>query len=352
MLYICITFDYELYMGKNNVSLEDVLIAPTYELLEMLDKNNVKCTLFADVCCPMVLERQNKQQKLTLAIKKQLQNALIRKHDVQLHIHPHWLKTEYDEGTGELHFNKKYYRLHEFENESESINDIVKKGVEFLKQTLLPVDSKYQCIAYRAGGFSIQPEKQIIDVLLRNGIKIDSSVAEKCKYLGKNMRYDFGFCNSNHNYYIDKHWGFKKRYNKAKTNCLYEVPIGTCSIPIIKNIIAKKYNCEFAEVKRGCGMDISNEISKKRFNLIQRLFGNAAMCTVDFLRWRVLYKYLMFYVKNSKLRKKDIYISIIGHPKGLDQQRICNLETLINELKKRNDVQFVTMREICDKLEL
>jgi hypothetical protein len=49
MLNIALTFDYELFFGSNYASAEEVLFQPGKEILNLLDKYQVKATFFADV---------------------------------------------------------------------------------------------------------------------------------------------------------------------------------------------------------------------------------------------------------------------------------------------------------------
>ena len=50
MLNICITFDYELFLGKNNAPYKEILFTPTDNLIRTLSEKGVSGTFFADVC--------------------------------------------------------------------------------------------------------------------------------------------------------------------------------------------------------------------------------------------------------------------------------------------------------------
>ena len=351
MLHICISFDYELYMGKNNYPLNEILIDPTYKILEALDKNNVKATFFADVCCPISFEKSMKEKSFTDSMKKQLKEMESRNHDVQLHIHPHWLKTEYNESERSLSFAKKYYRIHSygFGSDDGSVCGIVKDSIEYLNDLLLPVNSEYKCVAYRAGGFAIQPEEELVRVLIENGIKIDSSVAEKCQYPGVNMRYDFRFCDKKHNFFFDSQSGFKVRYKEKKEDRLMEVPIATCSIPLIKNLIVKRNPSGFVNHNMGTYMDLSDERRKKQNAISRRmnaLFKNATILSLDNLSGEALYNYVTLYEKE---KRDNVYISVLGHPKTFDRNKIESMERFIKKVQSNECMRFVTMREIHDK---
>ena len=44
MLNVCITFDYELFLGKNNASYQEILFQPTDRLIELLSRKGVSGT--------------------------------------------------------------------------------------------------------------------------------------------------------------------------------------------------------------------------------------------------------------------------------------------------------------------
>ena len=56
MMYLSITFDYELFFGNNYGSYDDVLFEPTYMLIDELNKKGVSATFFADVCSTLAAE--------------------------------------------------------------------------------------------------------------------------------------------------------------------------------------------------------------------------------------------------------------------------------------------------------
>lgn len=59
MLYICPTFDYELYLGGSGYSEYEVLIEPTKRLAELFNQKKCKYTLFADTCSILQYKKMN-----------------------------------------------------------------------------------------------------------------------------------------------------------------------------------------------------------------------------------------------------------------------------------------------------
>jgi peptidoglycan/xylan/chitin deacetylase (PgdA/CDA1 family) len=168
---LLITLDYELFFGKNTGSVEHCMLRPISALKQVVDRYDVKLTLFVDAG---YLHQLNKQGEGVTSlqtdyhlIRDQLSSLVDAGHDVQLHIHPHWEDTRYD-GNGWL-IDTGRYRLHDFS--SQDMDRIVSE----YKQALTDIVGD-RVFAYRAGGWCLQPFDKIGEALLKQGIWLDSTV--------------------------------------------------------------------------------------------------------------------------------------------------------------------------------
>ncbi|MDR2145954.1 MAG: hypothetical protein LBE91_05810, partial [Tannerella sp.] len=78
----------------------------------------------------------------------QLQYAISGGHDVQLHIHPHWLTSEYD---GKNFHPSNDFSLSDFRNDTKfgGIPGIVKRAVDSLRETVAQYNTiQYNTIQY------------------------------------------------------------------------------------------------------------------------------------------------------------------------------------------------------------
>ena len=183
---IYITLDYELFFGKNSGNLNQCIINPTNKLITILNKYNIKATFFVDVGYIVKLQEYKKQypnlEKDYQLISNQIKDLAKNGHGIELHIHPHWEDTSYD--GKKWRFNTTRYKLTDF-NENE-ILDIVTKY-----KNVLETISEKTITTYRAGGWSIQPFKNIGKALAKNNIFIDSTVYPKGYYNSKSQSFDF-----------------------------------------------------------------------------------------------------------------------------------------------------------------
>jgi len=349
MLYISITFDYELFMGKNYVSENDVLIAPTRKLCKMLQSEGVSATFFADVFCP-IRYRELGQTFFPDSFDNQLKEMAIMGHDVQLHTHPHWLKaTQVGEN---VVFERKYYRLHNWMNESgdtSPIKKIIHQGKEYLENVMWAVDKEYKCIAFRSGGYCLQPESLLAPLLISEGIKIDSSVCYGHCYNKDGMAYDYTNLSSNYNFFFNDRCGLRDGIKECpRDGGLFEVPVfGYNAFPY--RAIASRINRRISKEKaKGCGMALSPAKPITKFQRIKNLFTAYNMLTFDFFNAESMI-YMINKISHEGICKKDnLYISIISHPKIQTNQHITNMQRAIQQLKKNKNICFVSLKQIAD----
>lgn len=197
--------DYELFLGENFLPEQEVLIEPTAALLDTCEQLGIPMTLFADVAC-LWRYREGGDEEFPAAVEEQLREAVRRGHDVQAHLHPHW-----------LHATRAGRRwtapLDTFlVGALDDPRDLLQRARTYLEELLQPVDADYRCIAFRAGNYGIQPRlEQVFAALRATGFEIDSSVVPGLVLENAVNRIDFR--------------GFAER--DGELHGLYEVPVAT-----------------------------------------------------------------------------------------------------------------------------
>ena len=144
MKKVILSFDYELFFGERSGTVDNSIIRPTELLLNKLDKINGKATFFVDYLMIKYLEAQPKTTKEARKITTQLQEIVQQGHRIELHIHPHWIDACYN-----------------------------------------------KVVAFRAGGWAVQPFSHLHKAFKKANIKIDSSVSCGFRYKGNDSFYDF-----------------------------------------------------------------------------------------------------------------------------------------------------------------
>lgn len=353
MLYISITFDYELFMGENYVDEEEVLITPTSKLSTMLREEGISGVFFADVCSSMRY-RELKDMAFADLFDKQIVELAEQGHDVQLHIHPHWLAAT---KVGKyVEFDRTYYRLHNWEKESPgSMKKIVHDGIEYLNHLIHPEHPDYRCVAFRAGGYCIQPEEDLADLLYDEGIRIDSSVCAGFQHQGDGMYYDYKNINPYQNFYFGKNAPISTQRKNRINHSLFEVPIGSYG-KFPQRVIASKINQRITtQPSKGTGMKLDPNKTSGSRNILKRIERSLHafnMVTFDSYNAESM-KYMIEHIcKEQNCSMRDLYLATISHPKLLSDEHLDNMRRAIVTLKNNANISFVNMQDISRILQL
>lgn len=192
---IILSYDYELFFGLRSGTVQKSIIEPTNRLLNAMDANKQKGNFFVDYLMLKYLKEVNTPQ--TISDLKLIENQLIdivrRGHRVELHIHPHWVDAKYN-GDGTWDFSDyHHYSLCSFE-EKDIIRMFV-EGVNLLTDIVRVANPQYNIVAFRAGGWTVQPFIKLKQAFKESGIKVDSSVS--IGSYNKNRFYEYDFRNVN-----------------------------------------------------------------------------------------------------------------------------------------------------------
>jgi len=265
MKKILLTIDYEVYLGSNTGTVRECMIEPTKRLMDILSQNQSKMTVFWDILhFYKLLELENEFSELKedrIAIQNQIIDLVKQGHDIQLHIHSHWLDSTYEDNNWKFIYDK--FKLHTLSNikDSTDINTIlgcVTISKNLIEKIVHQVDSSYKVSSFRAGGYLIQPFEDLKYAFLKNDIFIDSSVCPDM--INRNNIFSFNF----KNYPKNQIYNFERDLSiiDPKGN-FTEIPITTYRIPLLMKIyftLMKRYKYNnFVVGRKGSGSESSNK---------------------------------------------------------------------------------------------
>jgi hypothetical protein len=327
------TLDYEIH-GNGDGNPMDLMVEPTYRLMDLLEQYNQRLIIMADVaeilCFKRYKEKTGSDDFHVLDIEKQLQEAIKRGHDVQLHIHSSYFKAKWDG----KHFDQCIEEYNMASLSYERINEMVSQCIEYLNKLLKPINKDYKVWLYRAANWSMMPTESLYKVLVENGLTHDTSVYKGgCQ--GGNVCYDYREAHDNLLMYKASASDINKYDSNGK---LYEMPIYTemryfwdfiSPIRIFRMIRAK-----FHKHKKHKKVVTSDKISKNDNRKISvRSFFVKSPLKMDFNQ--VNGNGLIRMMKNISKRMikedvKSIDVVLIGHSKSFVQY---NEKTLRKFLK-------------------
>ena len=234
---IILSFDYELFFGDRSGTVQKSLIEPTNQLLDAMDSVGFKGNFFIDwqMLKYLSLEEDERCKRDHAAIVNQLKDMVRRGHRIELHIHPHWVDAKYN-GDGTWNFDEfRHYSLNSFTKDE--ITEMFVEGTNLLESIAREVEPDYKIIAFRAGGWAVQPFEMLKEGFIKAGIKIEASVARGV--CGKHLHSEYDFRNA-----PDK--GIYRFENdvciEVINGAFIEVPITTMKRQLINRLFDSPYH--------------------------------------------------------------------------------------------------------------
>jgi len=324
-----ITFDYEVFLGRETGTIENSLFKPTRLILNILIKNNAKAIFFVDATWLLFL-KENFTVTFEL-VSEQLKEIVKSGSSVELHLHPQWLQAH--RLGGKIEFKSfENYRLHSLSQDQ--ILALFGKSIELLENITL---QKITC--FRAGGFCIEPFIQIKNAFETFGIVYDFSVAPGMLLTGGN-EYDYDFSHAP----CLSYYHFQNNIQIPETGGEYiEIPLSTYhNNPLYRltnKLLLKLTNDKIHGDGKGI-QEVSNFFWK---SFSRRLRYSKTFLSID----KTSHAFFKFLIKAHFNQSQ--FIVIISHPKILSKQALHNLSYITENYNTTNSINlkdFVSENEI------
>lgn len=343
---ILLTFDHELPLGGIYTDFNDALFKPTDELIRTANDLKVPINLFTDVLAYDKFKSVNRTD-YTAPYQDQLRRAIGEGHDVQLHLHPHWIDTIID---GYKFNTSDQYALGNFVNEvaDRSLLSIVKNGVSTLMELI--GSSSYRCVAFRAGGYALSPApEEVISALLQSGLKIDSSISAGYYFDSNISKVDFTKVPAKANWYLSNDGNFSKEGHSG----LYEIPIPSINKTLLEIPTFVKMRFLKHRIPANRGYMIHASPIKPRLADRLKKIQSTRMLTFD--NYTYSKGYLMRILDNhikQYLGEEDMYLSAIGHPKSMGAYSLELFSEFVQKARNKygSQVEFVTFQDVAKEL--
>ncbi len=338
---VYLTFDYELPLGGIQKSYKHSLFNPTNRLFDLAKKINVPFTLFADILSYEKFKEWNIPEYYK-EFEKQLTFALANNHDVQLHLHPHWITSKFENNR---FIPDRNFALGDFANNEypNNIEGIIESGYNSLNTLCSKANKEHKIIAYRAGGYNLYPHTQrILESLYKNGIRIDTSIGRGYYFKSDFSLIDYRKVPNKPNWFLD----YKGDFSKESSKGIYEIPIASKPKSIFE--IPTKFKLKKLQNRavenRGKMMHISENVQLKD-KVKQAL--SARMLTVD--NHTYSHDYLMKILDYNLEKYKDfdaIDLSLIAHPKSMGDYSFELLEEFVKRSREKHQskIEFTTFK--------
>ncbi len=183
MIHLILTDDWEL-RGDGTGNIQEIQFDTIRKLTKIYDDFGIKGTFMAEIMQQFFHLKLGKTNSKLHDIAKEweeiVKSTYKRGHDFQIHIHPQWINAKYLDGKWELTSDWSIIK-----HSPQSIDALIKEGKEYLNSLLKPIDSDYNCIAFRGGSWVIAPDKNILSILAKNSIKLEFSLVNNLREINR-----------------------------------------------------------------------------------------------------------------------------------------------------------------------
>ena len=328
---ILLSLDYELFFGPKTGSVDNCLLRPTEALAEVVRRHGAHLSLFVDALYLQRLaeeaQRYPRMQRDFDAIRRQLAALAKEGHDMQLHLHPHWLDSSCDGEAWQL--DTRRYKLHDF-----SAPEIM-ATVGSAKRLLTDLVGN-TVFAFRAGGWCLQPFATVAPALLAHDIWLDSTVFAGGISDDQERWFDFSTAP------IKDYWRFAADPNSETSHGPFvEVPISAMRVTpslfwhmaFTKKILANADHKTF-----GDGASLAWGSSY----YLQRLTGSTiSVASLDGLKAGLLGKAC----RAEQNTGKQLF-HVMGHPKALTRYSLQQVEKFLAGLVSFTSVTFQAFKHL------
>ena len=351
---LILTADYEVW-GNGDGCVEKCVIDPSEKMMAIAEKHGARITFFLDICEYWAFEqvessgRFNGKYKPATLIKDQLQDAVARGHDVQLHFHPQWLNYTFI-SNHKWNLDFRYWRLPEVDNyhtEDWNVEKLFIEGVNSLEELFRPVKSDYKVHTFRAGAWCIQPENSILNAIKKTGILVDSTVAPGRKDDTLPNYYDFFKTPE------ETSWKIGKKVNESGASGILEIPISTARLSSFESLYFKFLKLRYKSqiLPKNCvrsKTEIYGNIGLKK--KLSNIFNQQAMLNFsDGTSFKELKTITERVVQKFESKAADyIPLVAISHPKTFGYS--AEFERYLTWADKIGKVTYSTYSEALKKL--
>ena len=322
---LLLSLDYELFFGQTTGTVDRCLIQPTKEIARLVRRYGVYLSLFVDTFFLRRLAEEAARHPRLLAdldaIRKQLIDLKTEGHDIQLHLHPHWLDSFFDGEQWRL--DTRRYKLHDFT--AEELPILFGSATSLLRE--LVGDTVF---AFRAGGWCLQPFAHIAHALHQHGIWLDSTVFPGGLSDDKDRWFDFVHAPQN------DYWLFDTDPNQADSQGSFvEIPISAFRVsPLLYWRMAFLRKVLPATQHRSLG-DGSALSWGNSYYLKKLTQSTISVASVD----GVKASFLSQAFQAGRKHGKQLF-HVMGHPKALSKYSLAQLDTFLQNARPYIGVTF------------
>jgi hypothetical protein len=226
MIKFVFTLDYEIY-GNGAGNLRELVVEPTDRLVSLFDQFGTKFVVFAEALEFIKIEEHETDLGIR-DVTRQLRRLYTQGFEIGLHLHPWWANARHSNGAWYLDWSERNLCA----ANPERIAEVVGSAVAYLKRAVN--DPSFVPLSFRGGLWLMQPTKAMAEVLVQQGVKVDSSVFKGGRIQELGLDYRPAVKNGDY-------WRFSDDVNLPdEDGQLLEIPIYAEMVPFWKMLGSKR----------------------------------------------------------------------------------------------------------------
>ena len=215
---------------------------------------------------------------------------------------------------------------------------LFRKGKQWMEDTFRSVQPNYRCEIFRAGGWCIQPEEEVLRIMAELGFRVDSTVAPGCYELNENRFFDFRQSPEKAS------WKIRNSVMKEEEGVLTEIPIFTTNVSVMRRIwfeMGKRIRRIPGRAKNCSGYSESSS-SKSKFDKGRQFLkqGRKMLNFSDGTSSAEMIWIMKQAIKKFEADPGNVPVVMIGHPKSFGDGR--ELDFFIKKYFDNSRIAFVT----------
>lgn len=334
--HLILTTDYELF-GNGSGSVHDCACAPLARMAHLVEGYGGSLEIFVDAVEFAVMESEPDSAETIVKVRRQLADMVRRGHRIQMHIHPQWDGARLSGGQWALNFDS--WRTGDIEREQ--LYPLMESALAWIRDVVQEVSPGYTPSVFRAGGWCIQPSRNVVPILRAMGLKADSSVAPGLVNHDPAAWYDFRNCPAS------SWWPVDSEVDRAGRGDLVEIPIATGRVNPVSHLrarVSRRRGGEFAPGCRGTYRGRSAGMSRLA-DVWWRLQGiHRAMLDYCALPANLMIEVAQGWLERFNHVDATIPVVAIGHTKNFSHTAEEELEKMLHWVSGQEFLRFGNYR--------
>jgi hypothetical protein len=360
-IHLALTHDWEL-RGDGSGDIEQIQFAPLRRLLAIYAKFGARTTFLPDLMQQIRFRQLESKHPELKALAdnwdEHIREAFRAGHDIQLHLHPQWLRADYKNGRWRPNGDWSILKY-----DREVARAMLADGQQYLEGLLQPIDPSYRCIAFRAGALAAAPSDHLFKSLSELGIELDVSIAGGVFADSETLQIDYRNCE-------ETFLPFYPLMEDARSVSTKREPI-VC-VPLNhfygSRRAVTRQNISLARKqlgKRGTKGETESTANKSdgspmdaSHSTIGKVYEKLVLPAVKRKHFvsdtgRLNYPLLREMLASIRQRARDSGLSALpivltNHPK--DIRDLAAIERFVGEVAQAEDIRFITLSEVAVKL--